>query len=275
MVLGNPCTNLVISTRCSETYEEELRQNIVRSLGSLTVTLFAVFDDHGKDRLELAGSGSLVCVDDGYYVLTAAHVWEEVLKSAVKMGITLTDNINHQHLMDVATIVPTMFKPDGSGWNEWGPDLALLRIPLEHVGGIKAFHVFEDLKYPPKPLNVECLECFIVMGTPKELGTFTQSHAEVQIIGRFVDPKSHEHGEYDYFDFQMDTTALGMPRSSGGLSGGGLWRVLELFAQTGKIDWAQRLKGAAFFEFPLENGYRVIRCHGPKSIATLAGLVTG
>ena len=99
--------------------EEELRQNIVRSLGSSTVTLFAVFDDHGKDRLELAGSGSLVRADDRYYVLTAAHVWEEVLKSAVKMGITLTDNINHKHLIDVAAIIPTMFKPDDLGWNEW------------------------------------------------------------------------------------------------------------------------------------------------------------
>jgi hypothetical protein len=47
----------------------ELCQNIVRSLGSSTVALFAVFDDLGKEQLKLAGSGSLVFVGDSHYIL--------------------------------------------------------------------------------------------------------------------------------------------------------------------------------------------------------------
>ena len=43
---------------------DDLKLQIVRSLGSSTVALFAVFDDHGKDLLELAGSGSLVFVQN-------------------------------------------------------------------------------------------------------------------------------------------------------------------------------------------------------------------
>jgi predicted AlkP superfamily pyrophosphatase or phosphodiesterase len=127
----------------------ELRQNIVRSLGSSTVALFAVFDDHGMDLLKLVGSGSLVIIDDSYYILTAAHVWEYI-QPAVKLGITLTDKLSHKHLIDVAAIVPSTLKPDASEWNEWGPDLALLRIPSEHIGGIKAFLVFEDVEAPPQ-----------------------------------------------------------------------------------------------------------------------------
>jgi hypothetical protein len=239
----------------------------VRSLGSSTVALFAVFDNHGSDRLELAGSGTLASVGDSYYILTAAHLWEEGLKSAMKLGITLTDNINHKTLIDVDTIVPTVLKPVASGWYEWGPDLAMLRIPSEHVGGIKAFHVFEVLNAPARLLNVDCLECWVAIGTPKELGSFTKNHAEVQISGRFVDPQDHRRGEYDYFDFQMDTTSPNMPKSFGGFSGGGLWRILVYCSpETGKIDWAQRLKGVAFYEFPVESGHRIIRCHGPKSI---------
>ena len=254
----------------------ELRQNIVRSIGSSTVALFAVFDDHGTDRLELAGSSSLGRIGDSYYLSTAAHVWEKVLKHAVKVGITLTDNINHKHLIDVDTIVPTTLQPVNSAWGEWGPDLALLRIPPEHVGGIKAFQVFEDLSAPGKLLNVECLECWVVIGTPKELGTFTQHHAEVQISGRFVDPHSRDNGEYDYFDVRMDTNSPDMPKSFGGFSGGGLWRILVYCPpETGKIDWAQRLKGVAFYELPEDCGYRTIRCHGPKSVKALAARVTG
>ena len=158
----------------------DLRQRIVRNLGSSTVALFAVSHSHGGDLLKLAGTGTLAVVGDSYGILTAAHVWEDVLKSAVKLGITLTDNINHKYLMDVSTVVPTLMRDSVAGWNEWGPDLAFLRIPSEFVGGIEAFQTFENLKAPPKPLGVDSLACWVAMGTPEELSTFTQTHAEVQ-----------------------------------------------------------------------------------------------
>ena len=252
----------------------ELRQNIVRNLGSSTVALFAVFGDLGKEQIKLAGSGSLIFIGNSYYILTAAHVWKYIT-TAAKLGITLTDNINHRHLIDVAALVPTTCDSAASGWNEWGPDLALLRIPHEHVGGIMAFMVFEDVKAAPKPLHVECLEGWVVVGTPGDLGTFTQSHAEVQIVGRFVDPQLHYRGEYDYYDFEMDSSSADLPKSWGGLSGGGLWRVMVYWSrESGKIDWAKRLKGVAFWEFPIKSGYRVVRAHGPKSIATVVGAAT-
>jgi DUF438 domain-containing protein len=38
---------------------------------------------------------------------------------------------------------------------------------------------------------------------------------------------------------------------------------------TGKVDWAQRLKGVIFWQSPLVEGRRMIRCHGPNSILSL------
>jgi Trypsin len=248
----------------------DLRQRIVRDLGGSTVALFGVVDSNGGDLLKLAGTGSLVVVSDSHGILTAAHVWDDALKSAAKVGITLTDNINHKCLIDVQAIVPTIIRPGSSGWNEWGPDMAFLRIPSEFVGGIKAFQVFENLAKPPKTLNVESLERWVAMGTPKELGTFTKTHAEVQISGDFVDPRFHFRGEHDYYDFQVDTTRAGMPKSFGGFSGGGLWRVLvHRSPVTGKLDWAQRLKGVMFWQSPVVKGKRLVRCHGPRSLLAL------
>jgi hypothetical protein len=118
--------------------DTDLRQRIVRSIGSSSIALFALLDDRNRP-LVLAGSGTLVIVKGIYYILTAAHVWEEVLKSALKVGITMTDNINHKSWIDTNAIVPNLCKPNGSQWSEWGPDLALLRIPREYVlGGEKA-----------------------------------------------------------------------------------------------------------------------------------------
>ena len=56
-------------------HEEGLCSGIMRSIGSSAVTLFGVFDEKGKDRLELAGSGTFVLCGGSHYILTAAHVW--------------------------------------------------------------------------------------------------------------------------------------------------------------------------------------------------------
>jgi hypothetical protein len=248
----------------------DLRQEIVRSLGSSTTPLFAVFRRSKDAELKLAGSGSFVFVGGSHYILTAAHVWEKVLKFAVKIGIVLPDNIKHSYLIDVDAITTTTLKPKSSVWTEWGPDLALLRIPPERLGGIKAFHVFEYLESPPRPLPVKSCKCWVVMGSPGELGTFTKKYAEVPITGRFVDPKPRRRAKYDYFDFNLDSTSPGLPKSWGGLSGGGLWRVLVYCSpETGKIDWLQCLTGVPFWEFPVKRRYRVIRAHGPKGLKLL------
>jgi len=66
-----------------------------------------------------------------------------------------------------------------------------------------------------------------------------------------------------------------MPKSFGGFSRGGLWRVLVYRSPvTGNVDWAQRLKGVIFRQFPIVDGRRIIRCHSSKSILGLVEKIT-
>lgn len=244
---------------------EELRQKIVRNLGSSTVALFADVKRNGETRHQLVGSGSLVLVGSSHYILTAAHVWQ-VIQSAPKLGYILTDNIRHKPQIDVGAIVATTFTPEAE---EWGPDLALLRIPPVFVGGIQAYKVFDDLKAPKSP-NVESLTSWVIMGTPDELAPVSIDHTAVQISGRFVQPCLHNHGRYDYFDFEIESGSSDLPLSWGGVSGGGLWKVLVYRSRdTGKIDWVQCFKGVAFWQSSRKNGYRLLRCHGPKTITRI------
>ncbi len=160
--------------------QDDLRQRIVRNLGTSTVALFGIFDADGADLLKLAGTGTLMVVDDSFGILTAAHVWDESLKLAAKVGITLTDNINHKTPIDVQAITPTIIK--SVEWNEWGQDLAFLRIPSELTGGIKAFQVFEDFKAPPRPLQEKNTIIMILRSTsiaPECLKVSVGSVAEV------------------------------------------------------------------------------------------------
>lgn len=79
----------------------ELRQQIVRDIGSFTVALFALTKTEKGDHVKLAGTGTLVVHGGFHYILTAAHVWHEVLKHATRLGINLAEDIGHRFYIDV------------------------------------------------------------------------------------------------------------------------------------------------------------------------------
>lgn len=199
-----------------------LLDSIVRDIGSFTVALFGVFELEEGERLQLAGTGTLVSVAESHYILTARHVWENVLKAARKVGITQRENTDHRYLMDAREIVP--FGPaQPATWDEWGPDLTFLRVPPERVGSISVHRVFYNLTKPKQTtLDVDHIEAQVLMGTPEASGQFTQTHADIQINGLFtqVDPRRETHGNFDYLDFDVDVSFPGLPEHFGG----GEWR---------------------------------------------------
>src|SRR2546427_11451879 len=111
-----------------------LHGRIVRSLGNYTVALLGISGPKEDERLRLAGTGTLVTIAGLYYILTAAHVWDRILNLARAVGITLRENVDHCYPIQRKLIVPfALPRPVES--DEWGPDLAFLRIPREFVGG--------------------------------------------------------------------------------------------------------------------------------------------
>ncbi len=256
----------------------ELRDSILHETYASTVALLAVTDHEQVGSLQLAGSGTLVQVGDSLYVLTAAHVWEEVLKSASKIGITLPEDLNHRFLMDIDTIVP-VGAPKLPKWTEWGPDIIFLRIPPECVGAIKPFRVFYNLSFKGPfqqqkiALKTPHLETWIIIGAPHALGKFPTPHyADIQINAFFCSaPVSHSKNGFDFLDFKADTSLPDVPKSFGGVSGGGLWKILVFESpSTGKIDSTATLEGVAFFQSIIDDSHCVIRCHGPETIAATA-----
>src|SRR5882724_13711762 len=73
-----------------------LREKVVRNLGDFTVALLAIYNG-SSERLALAGTGTLVVIDKAHFILTARHVWDEVLSTADKIGLTLKAEIDHKH----------------------------------------------------------------------------------------------------------------------------------------------------------------------------------
>jgi hypothetical protein len=248
-----------------------LRDKIVRNLGDFTVALFGI-SGAPQERLRLAGTGTLVVLDGRRFILTALHVWEEVLKTADKIGITMKEDIVHCTVIGRSAVEP-FGPPKPAAWNEWGPDLVLLSVPAADVGRISAYRSFWNVT-AQRDINAAVLESLVLMGTPAALGTFTETFADVQINGMFLGPEAqHTQGEFDYLDYEIDLS-LAVPRDFGGVSGGGVWQVYIYWVPlTGEIDWRMSLHGVAFFQLPIIAERRTIRCHGPESIRAALRLI--
>lgn len=243
---------------------------IARDNWIYTVTLFALSHTPEGDLLSLGGTGTLVSYGDAHYILTAAHVWHEVLKKADKVGITLREVYDHTCLMEPQTLVVSEL-PKPSGWTEWGPDLMFLRIPATRVGEINAFRVFYNLAMQGTPEHGgECTEAHLLIGTPKALGTFDRpNHASVQVTPFWVSvPVAHTHAGLDFLDVHARLPPPSTVDSFGGVSGGGLWKV-RVYSDlaTGKLESTATLEGVAFYAFDVQGGAGMVRCHGLESVS--------
>ena len=143
-----------------------LRDRIVRNLGDFTVALFGVFR-FPQERLRLAGTGTLVVQDGKHFILTALHVWEEVLKTADQVGITMKEDVVHCTVIDRRAVL-AYGPPKPQTWNEWGPDLVLLSVAAEDVGRISVYRSFWNLT-AQRAINAAVLEVCI-LGSEQEFG---------------------------------------------------------------------------------------------------------
>jgi hypothetical protein len=230
--------------------------------------LFALSVTAAGEVLALAGSGTLLESRGSHYILTAGHVWYNVLRRAEKVGITLREHYDHTCFLDTRTLVP--FDPDRPAvWNEWGPDLVLLRIPPSRVGEIRAFKVFYDIEAGLQhQAQGEWNETYLLVGAPAALGQFRQNHASVELMGFWVGlPTPYDNEGRTYLDAMATLPPPSDVASFGGVSGGGLWRIQVFWNQAeGKIDARALLEGVAFYELEVSAGCGVVRCHGVASI---------
>lgn len=155
---------------------------ITRELADFTVAFIVANDG----QLSPAGTGTLVSFGDSHYFLTASHVWEEALKISDWIRIPLKENEPCRFAMSPREIV-SYSAPIPAGWNEWGPDITLLRIPPERVGSFTAVgRAFHPLSVKRELRVDHCLETTFLMGAPALRGTFTTESAIPEVQGMNV-----------------------------------------------------------------------------------------
>jgi hypothetical protein len=249
-----------------------LAERIGRDIGQYTVALLSVSEKGESEELRFCGSGSLVCIGNAAYVMTAFHVWQQ-FQNTVGIGLTLNEeDVDHRFFMDMKLVTP--FGPaQRSGWpNPLGPDMVLLKIPVQHVDRLKGVKKFYPLatEVPPPP-NIDSLDIWILIGSPREQGEILLKHASLTINAIYAKVRSRSsHEGLDYVDLDMDTTFPGIPQRFNGMSGGGFWTVALFGSSENTIEWKADLVGMACWQLPsLVKGVTIVRCLGERSIRTL------
>lgn len=239
---------------------DELRERV----WTYTASVFSV----EGNRPEYQGTVTCVAVSGQGCLLTAAHVWRKL--SGDRFALSLE---SERLLLPVRKefVQPTVL--EASTFGEWGPDLALIRLPdliARDIRQVKAFYNIDKRRPPPgAPPEYEG-GLWAVMGAPAEQSVFGEKEAVMRIsLLASVVSLAQERDGFDYVDLSYYHEGRSdLPASYGGLSGSGLWHLPISRSTSGVVTWSGdvRLEGVAFYQKPAGALEGVIRCHGRKSL---------
>ena len=161
---------------------KDVDDSLADGLRRYCIPFLTLDENKSSDELKPIGSGTLVRVGDRHYILTAAHVWTRVKKSE-QIYFHITEghaafSIERNHLSAQCI--------SESEYTEWGPDLALLKLPLADVSTMEARKSFLNLQKQrcesqKHPSQIEKI-LWAVMGMVKEFSSVERRSEEHAVI---------------------------------------------------------------------------------------------
>ena len=167
--------------------------------------------------------------------------------------------------------------------DENGPDISFIEIlDSNKLGWINAYKSFCDISEVTTKTNLETPvsntnSIWAIAGMPEESSEKIESQNDFKVIWNLEAQaffsgfeKYFEIDDFDYIEVKASyNTKDKLPKSFGGISGGGLWRV-PMSISTSDINTLKlgepEFSGLVFYETQVTNNCRLLRCHGPKSI---------
>lgn len=230
------------------------------------------------------GSGTLVRVGQQDCLLTAAHVWEQAGKYERVALATGGATRGQAIAVERDAFVPLHISPrPGGGWNEWGPDLALVAVPPPYAADLRvAGKTFYNLSMRRADALATAVKpgegiWFIVGGLGETVVSRGRQpdgadglHLDLAALASRVRATT-THGGLDYVDVSLSNKLdPDFPGSYGGLSGSGLWCVGE--TRGTEVHWQDggpvTLEGVVFLHRDVVGAPEdeIIRCHGRRSV---------
>ncbi len=228
----------------------------------------------------LLGSGTLVKIDQIHAILTAHHV-VEILPASGKLGVLTTLKM-HRKTIDTEGI--KYLKIARGTTDSEGPDIGAIVLPPSIAAALAAeksfynltLHRDELLKKPPeRDIGVWFAHRFVGEMTIEEAGS--EGFERLKNFCKFTgaggpneDPVTVK--DHDYYLFPVtEARRASSPKDYGGISGGGLWQIPIRKEPDGAVrPLAPLLSGVVFYQQPVQQGTLALKCHGRKSVYSVA-----
>ncbi|MCJ7497963.1 MAG: hypothetical protein MUO78_07505 [candidate division Zixibacteria bacterium] len=121
----------------------DLVDEIVEKIKPYVIGLLRINKDNRGEEAQLLGSGTLVQIQDKYGIITAQHLANE-LEKFNKLGLNIA---SHEHKVVVQIPSLRIVKIGTYIRNSMGQDLAVIILPEESIGTIKAKKSFWNISY--------------------------------------------------------------------------------------------------------------------------------
>lgn len=246
------------------------------------VGLFSLYHCDGNPVTKLIGSGTLIQVDDVYGILTAQHITDLAKRSSLynkaeRIGVSIRNDLHCFSIERQNLTVREIGVPESPSA---GPDISVIILPGTDVGTIKATKSFWNIyRYRDKILN-EPLKIdegvWAIFGCPDiysrgimNLKNLLRSEAFLGIAGYSGIEEEWKKDTFDYYKLSVlyGSDLSNPPEDFGGVSGGGLWRVVVERRHNNQLIFRDPiLYGLAFYQTDVIDNRRSIVCHGRNSI---------
>jgi len=163
--------------------------------------------------------------------------------------------------------------------DETGPDIGLIVLPKQSIGALRSEKIFYNIDDRSQRFSGVYLErdlgfwfnCGLIGETQRELEPrpgLSNLRGYEGLCGASANPTESVDESFDYLEIRIDYGGrTDLPRSFGGMSGGGLWQVLLRKDAGGSIEPEEYvLSGVTFFQTDIEQSTRRLKCHGRKTI---------
>lgn len=262
----------------------QLPQSFFDRVGQLlqnySIGLYRIEGSGPTEDIVLLGSGTLIHIGEIHAILTAHHVIE-VLPRQGLLGILTTHNV-HRKGLDVQRL--TYLRIARGSKDSEGPDIGAIILSPSVAGTLAAEKSFYDLrahrdemltKPPARNIGVWFAHGFVEERTVEKPGSdgFERLKNFCSFTGAGGpndDPIAV--GDHDYYRFPITEACRAYsPESYGGISGGGLWQIPIRKEPNGVFrPLNPLLSGVVFFQEPEKHGALALKCHGRKSVYSIA-----
>jgi hypothetical protein len=256
---------------------EAVNQGIIDRIREYSIGFTLTNARDRERRVDLLGSGTLVCIGDRPAILTAHHVAVKIPDSG-RVGVLIDSSPQPQSLdrrgLDVLKIARG--KKDSAG-----PDLAAVLLSEPIASSLRARKRFFDLDRhreasltsPPRgEEGMWIVNGFLDERTKREKmpGYFRIAFHNQSGMG--IAESQPVVGRYDYFFIPIDEPdRVSFPHRLNGMSGGGLWHAQLVRNKEGKLSARPPiLQGVNFYQVPTTPTRCGLRCHGPQSVYKVA-----